>query len=140
MSFYCFAHTALNPSFEKKKVLNLLHPRMLYDKFGWNWPSGSGDDFLKFHQRILRFVIISPCKRAKPFIWNNLNPYHPRMLCAKFSWNWPGGSWEDENVKSLQTNEWTDGHQEIRKAHLIFQLRWANKSILISQMTCKIFF
>ena len=31
---------------------------------------------------------------------------------------------EDENVKSLQTD---DGWQVIRKAHLSFQLRWANK-------------
>ena len=49
------------------------------------------------------FVIISPWKRAGPFIWINLNPLHPRMLCAKFDWNWPSGSGEeDENVKSLQ--------------------------------------
>ena len=34
------------------------------------------------------FVIISPWKRAGPFIWTNLNPLHPRMLCAKFGWNW----------------------------------------------------
>ena len=26
------------------------------------------------------------------FIWRNLNPLHPRKLCAKFSWNWPSGS------------------------------------------------
>ena len=25
------------------------------------------------------------------FIWINLNPPHPRMLCAKFGWNWPSG-------------------------------------------------
>ena len=30
------------------------------------------------------FVIISPWKRARPFIWINLNPLHPRILCAKF--------------------------------------------------------
>ena len=23
------------------------------------------------------------------FIWTNLNPLHPRMLCTKFVWNWP---------------------------------------------------
>ena len=29
--------------------LNYLHPRMLCPKFGWNWPSGSGNDlFLNF--------------------------------------------------------------------------------------------
>ena len=31
------------------------------------------------------------------------------MLCAKFGWNCPCGSGEeDENVKSLQTDRWTD--------------------------------
>ena len=62
-------------------------------------------------------------ERAWPFIWTNLNPLHPRILCAKFGWNWPSDSGEeDENVKSLQTD---DGRQVIRKAHLSFQLRWA---------------
>ena len=49
------------------------------------------------------FIIISPWKRAGPFIWINLNPLHPKMSCAKFDWNWPSGSGVvDENVKSLQ--------------------------------------
>ena len=78
-------------------------------------------------------LIISPLKRAGPFIWTNLNPLYPRMLCAKFGWNWPSGSGEDENVKSLQTDRqtdgWTDdGQQVIRKAHLSFQLRWAKNN------------
>ena len=30
------------------------------------------------------------------FIWTNLNPLHPRMLCAKFGWNWPSGSGEED--------------------------------------------
>ena len=60
------------------------------------------------------FVIISPWKRAGPFIWTNLNPLHPRMLCAKFGWNWPGGSGEeDDNVKSLQTDGQTDDGQTV---------------------------
>ena len=41
------------------------------------------------------FLIISPWKRAGPFIWTNLNPLHPRMLCAKFGWNWLSGSGEE---------------------------------------------
>ena len=57
------------------------------------------------------FVIITPWKRAGPFIWTNLNPLYSRMLCAKFGWNWPCGFGEvDENVKSLQT----DGQTNIR--------------------------
>ena len=42
------------------------------------------------------FVIISPWKRAEPFIWTNLNHLHSLMLCAKFSWNWPSGSGEED--------------------------------------------
>ena len=42
------------------------------------------------------FVIISPWKRAGPFIWTNLYPLHPRMLCAKFGWNWLSGSGEED--------------------------------------------
>ena len=84
--------------------------RMLCAKFGWNWPSGSGEeDFLISSMYLRYFIIISP---------------------------WPSGSGEeDENVKSLQTDEQTDrqadgqtddGWQVIRKAHLSFQFRWAN--------------
>ena len=29
------------------------------------------------------FLIVSPWKRVWSFIWTNLNPYHPRMLCDK---------------------------------------------------------
>ena len=44
------------------------------------------------------FVTISPWKRVAPFIWTNLNPHHPRMLCAKFCWNWSSGSLNFINV------------------------------------------
>ena len=30
------------------------------------------------------------------FIWTNINPFHPSMLCAKFGWNWPSGSGEED--------------------------------------------
>ena len=90
--------------------LNPLHPRTLCAKFGWNWFSGSREeDFLISSMYFRYFWIISSWKRAGPFIWTNLNPLHPRMLCAKFGWNSPGGSGEeDENVKSLQTDGRTD--------------------------------
>ena len=41
------------------------------------------------------FVIFSSWKRTRPFIWINLIPLHPKMLCVKFGWNWPSGSGED---------------------------------------------
>ena len=34
------------------------------------------------------FIIISPWKRTGPFIWTHVGSFHPKMLCAKFSWNW----------------------------------------------------
>ena len=34
-------------------------------------------------------IIISPWKRAWPFIWTNLNPHNPRIVWVKFGWNWP---------------------------------------------------
>ena len=49
-------------------------------------------------------VIIPPWKRAGPFIWTNLNPIHPRILCAKFGWNWPSGSGEDFSNSSMYFN------------------------------------
>ena len=50
------------------------------------------------------FAIISPWKRARPFIWTNLNPFHPKMICAKFAWNWASGS--GENFKNLSMYFW----------------------------------
>ena len=61
--------------------------------------------------------IITLIKRRKNFmgnywffIWRNLNPLHPRMLCAKFGWNWLKGSGE-EIFKFLQCilaiSEWS---------------------------------
>ena len=41
------------------------------------------------------FVIISILKIVWPFIWTNLNPLNPWMVCAKFSWNWPSNSGEE---------------------------------------------
>ena len=82
---------------------------MLCAKFGWNWPSGSilkRNFFLITSMYFHYFVIISPWKRAVPFIWRNLNTLHPRILCAKFGWKRPSISGEeDENVKSFQQRQ-----------------------------------
>ena len=52
------------------------------------------------------YFILSPLEKGGPFICTSLNPLHPRMLCAKFGWNWPRGSGEEvENVKSLRQQQ-----------------------------------
>ena len=97
-------------------------------KFRQNWPNGSGEDefiWIKLNLFIKRcfvpssvkigpvglgknFLISSmyfslfhnnlPLEKGRPFILTNLNPLHPRMLCAKFGWNWPSGSGEDDEM------------------------------------------
>ena len=74
------------------------------------------------------FVIISPWKRAGPFIWTNLNPLHPMMLCAKFGWNWPSGSGEeDENVKSLRRQRQQRQRQRRRRQRRTTDKFWSEK-------------
>ena len=69
------------------------------------------------------FIIISPWKRVWPFIWTKLNPLYPRILCAKFGWNWSSSSAEEEeNVKNLrrqqQPRRTTDKMWSEKLAHL----------------------
>ena len=76
--------------------LNPMNPRMLCAKFGWKWPSGSGkEDFYMFSMYFYYFTIISPFRKVWPFIWTNLNRFHPRMFCARSDWKWPSGSAEE---------------------------------------------
>ena len=60
---------------------------MLCAKFCSNWPSCfGGGDFSILSMYFRYFVIISPWKRAWPFIWTNLDLLHTRMFCAKCFW------------------------------------------------------
>ena len=62
----------------------------------WNLPSGFGEkDFQILSMYFWYFIIISPWYKMWPFSWTNLNPLHPRILCAKFGRSWPNGSGED---------------------------------------------
>ena len=57
----------------------------------WRWRF-----FLISSMHFRYFVVISPWKKAGAFIWTNLSPHHPWMLCAKFGWNWPSGAGEGD--------------------------------------------
>ena len=69
--------------------LNPLHTGNHCAKFGWNWPSGSGEDF----QNLSMYFCYLLIQGEGGFIWkkiessSNLNPLHSRMHCAKFIWN-----------------------------------------------------
>ena len=61
--------------------LNLLHTRLLCAKFCWNLLCGSGEEeFLILLMYFRFFGIISPWKRAGPFIWTKLNPFTRRCI------------------------------------------------------------
>ena len=59
--------------------LNSHQPRMLCDKFGWNGQVVLEKNILFkiLSMYICYLVIISNWKRARPFIWTNLNPLNP---------------------------------------------------------------
>ena len=89
--------------------LNPFHPRMLCAKFDLNWPSGSGEeDFYKLSIYLYYFPIISPLGRARPFIWTNLNPFHPGILCFQVwlklaQWFWRR-RWKCEKFSDRRTD------------------------------------
>ena len=65
--------------------------------------------FFNFLNVFSHFRNYLPLEKGGAIIWRNLNPLHPKMHCAKFGWNWPSGSEEEEifnfvNVFSLFRN------------------------------------
>ena len=64
---------------------------------------------LKFFQCIFSYFVIIFLENSVSFIWTIFSPYHPRMLCATFGWNWPSASGEENfrntsNIISLFCN------------------------------------
>ena len=119
--------------------LNPLYLIMYCANFGWNWLSGSGEDFLISPMYFRYFLIVSPCKKAGPFFWINMNHLLSRMLCAKFGWNRPSGSGEeDENVTSLR--QWR--RQRTTDKFWSEKLTWAfglGELKMLAHNTCMVF-
>ena len=59
----------------------------------WRWR------FFKSSQCIFAISKLSPLEKGVAFHLNNLNPLHPRMLCAKFGLSWTSGSWGEDFLK-----------------------------------------
>jgi hypothetical protein len=77
--------------------LNSHHPRIICTKFDLIWPADSGEKYLrKTSVYSYSFSIISPWRKAIPFICRKLEPLHLKMICAKFCLNWPSGSGEED--------------------------------------------
>ena len=79
--------------------------------------------FLNFVNMLSLFRYYLPLEKGMDLHWTNLNPHHPRILCAKFDWNWPRKSGEEDDfVKRLQTDWRTTENRRSKK------LTWAFSS------------
>ena len=62
--------------------LDSFHPRMLCAKFGWNWLSGSGEDFLNFVNLLSLFLNYLPLEKGRAHHLNKLESPSPKnALC-----------------------------------------------------------
>ena len=109
---------------------------MLCAKFGWNWPSGSGEEHFWISSiYFCYFVINSHCKRTRVNIWTNLNSPLPRMNVSCQVWlklhqQFWRRSRKCDKFTDGQTIGWTDRQTDVRrkvigKVDLSFQLRRA---------------
>ena len=98
-------HTTQMPCFSPCCIIRIEYDLQQED----HGPHGSSDKQLQSKNKFCYFIIIAPLKRAGPFIWINLNPLHPRLLCVKFHWNWSSVSWEEDE------NRWMDTIQRSNK-------------------------
>ena len=80
------------------KTLSPFYLRMHYAKFGLNKhvPLALKKIFKNNILSIYIFAIswLSPIEKGHGPLLTNRNTHHPRMLCAKFGWNWPFSSWK----------------------------------------------
>ena len=52
--------------------------------------------FLNFLNEFSLFHNYLPLEMGVAFIWTNLNLHYSNMLCAKYGWNWPSVSGEED--------------------------------------------
>ena len=103
------------------------HPRMHWAKFGWNWPSGSGEEIfflINFDDVFSLFHKYLPLEKGGALHLNKLESLSPkdalRHIWLKLArWFWR---------RRCKCEKFTtaNGQILIRKAHLSLWLRWAN--------------
>ena len=84
--------------------LNPLYPRMLFVKFGWNWPSGFGEeDFKKMFNIILHFRYNLPLEKGVKQTWisSTQGCFEPSLVEI-------GPVVLDKKLKTWKVYRWTD--------------------------------
>ena len=77
--------------------LNPLHPRMFCIKSGWNWHSGSGEDFYNFID-VFSLSFDLPLEIGVALHLNKIESPPPKDALCQL---WLGGSWEEDENGSL---------------------------------------
>ena len=91
-----------------------------------NLPSNSGEEDHSFSQCILLLCSYFPLQKDMALHLNKFELPSLKMLCVKYSWNWPSGSGEqDENVKSFTERQTDRETMDARRSekHTSFKLR-----------------
>ena len=105
-------------------------PRMLYAKFGWNWPSSSvvlEKKIFLISSMYVRFFEIFPLGKGRALQLNKLESPSPKdalyqvwLTLAQWFWR------KDEKCEKFTTTTTSDNGQIlIRKANSNLRLRWA---------------
>ena len=96
---------------------------------GWNCPSGSAKEDLKKNLSMSFWYFIIYMYVSLAHHLNKFKSPHPRIICAKFDWNWPSGSGEKnwKYAAGKMDRRTDDRQQAMRKAHWSFQL-WLAKN------------
>ena len=103
--------------------LSPIHINTLCDKLDWNCLCGWWESFFcNFFPGIFAVLLLSLPMEKSVFIY--LNPLYPRMLCAKFGWNWHSSPGEEvENMKSEEMDKqsekltWSFSSGELKKLY-----------------------
>ena len=74
-------------------------------KIGWNWPSGSGEDFLNFVNIFSLFCYYLF------YVWTNLNPLRPQMVFTKFG----SKKWEKFTTTTTTHKLWSEKLTSLKK-------------------------
>ena len=91
LSMYFYLLAIISPW--KQEILFICAQRQVWMKLLSNFGENSEMLSMNFHNSIT-----IPWRWLWHFIWINLNPIYPKMLYAKFDWNWFSGS--DERAKN----------------------------------------
>ena len=113
--------------------LNSLHARMLCDKFGWNWPTGSGNFvnvFSQFHNNL------SLEKGGAPLLNKHESPSSKDALCqvwlklAKWFWrrSWKCKVYDDDNDNDKDNRQQTTFDQESSlELKIVIEIFWVHE-------------